>query len=796
MSHELRHAFRMLVKRPGLSLLAIVTLGLGIGATTSMFTVVHGVLLRPLPYPDAGRILQLFETADGGLTTLSPPNFLDWKTQARSFAAMAAYRPASVTLSGAGDAERVPAAFVEPELFGVLGVAAAIGRALETPDARPGTAATVVLGHGLWMRRFGGDPAVLGRTLTLDRVPRQVAGVMPPGFTFPDGVELWLPLTLTAGDLAPAQRGAHYLRGVGRLRPGVDAAAARDELNAIQKRIAAQHVSVAGYGAWAVPLLEATVSSVRRPLLMLFGAVGCVLLIGCANVATLLLAGATARRGEVAVRCALGAARWRIARQMLVESLALALGGGALGVLVAAWGVRALGALLPQSLPRTAGIGVDPMVLLFALAVSMLTGIIFGAAPAVHAAASTHLAPLLQDARRDALAGGRGRRAREAVVATEVALAVVLLVGAGLAVHSFARLTAIDPGFDASRSMALSLTLPDRDDPAAAARFFREYVEALAAHPEISSVGGVSLPPLSGSGFSGTFSILDGRRTEPLAMAVRAATPGYFETLRIPVSRGRGFTPQDTENAERVAVLGAEAARRFWPAEDPIGRRIRIHVGVGLPETERRIVGIAGDVRTGSLGAAPGPLVYVPHAQYPTRGMTVFARAPRGPEVAAAILREALRRADPHLAPTRMRSGDALVSSAAAQPRFQARLLGLFAAIALTLAAIGLYGVTAFAVAQRRAELGLRMALGADPPALVRLVIRQSARPVGAGLATGLLGAALVTRLFSTLFSSVRLLDPLTYTAVPVLLLMVVGLASYLPARRAARLDPLAALRE
>lgn len=793
---DVRFAARMLVKRRGFSAIAILTLALGIGASTAIFSVVHSVLLRPLPYPEADRILQLYETAKGGLSTLSPANFLDWKREARLFQSMAAYRPGSVTLTGGAEAERLPCAFVDADLFAVLRVPPLMGRALEAADTRVGAAPSVVLGHGLWLRRFGGDPNILGRTLTFDGVAHQVAGVMPRDVTFPDGVDLWLPLVVKESELTPNQRGAHYLRGVGRLRDGVALDAARDELRTIEHRLAAQYSAVEGYGAWAVPILEATVGGVRQALLMLLGAAGFVLLIACANVSTLLLANATTRRAEIAVRCALGASRRRIAQQLLVESVVLALMGGALGVLFAAWGVRGLDTVLPQDLPRGDGIGVNTMVLIFTIAVSTMTGIIFGIAPAVYASAADQLSAFLKDARRDGGAGGGGKRLRGVLVGAEIAMAVILLVGAGLAARSFARLTGVDPGFDARQTIALGLQLPDGRDASATARFYGQFVEALSANPDVRSAGAVSVPPLSGSGFGGTFSILDSQSDEERAMSVRAATAGYFETLRIPVIRGRGLTSDDRENTPRVAVLSAEAARRFWPGEDPIGQRIRIHVGVGPQETERVIVGIAGDVRAGSLAVSPGPLVYVPHAQYPTRGMTVFVRVAGDPAAAVPILRNELQRVDPSLAPTRIRAGETLVAASVAQPRFRTILLALFGAAALGLASIGLYGVTAFSVSQRRTELGLRMALGADPASVVRLVLRQGARPVAAGLVVGTAGAAVLSQVFSTMFFDVPRVDPLTFAGVPVVLISVAALACYLPARRAARLDPLAALRE
>jgi putative ABC transport system permease protein len=796
MTQDVRFAARMLVKRPGFSSIAILTLALGIGASTAIFSVVHSVLLRSLPYPEPDRILQLYETANGAVMTFSPLNYLDWKAQARTFESIAAYAHRSVTLTGATEAERLDAAAVRADLFAVLGVPPFLGRTLEPADEQPAGSRATVLGHGLWLRRFGGDPHVVGRTLTFDGVPHQVVGVMPRHFSFPDGVDLWIPLVITPGELTPNQRGAHYLLAVGRLRPGVSIETARAELRAIHERLAAQHSAVQGYGAWAQPFLHATVGSVREPLAMLLGAVGFVLLIACANVSTLLLASATTRRAEMAVRCALGAARWRIAQQLLVESVLLAMAGGALGVLLAAWGVRGLDAVLPQDLPRGDAIGVNSTVLLFSVTISVLTGVLFGIAPAVYASATTNLSVFLKDARRHGGSSTSGGGVRGLLVGAEIALAVMLLAGAGLAMRSFARLTAIDPGFDARQTVALGLSLPEQRDLPSVARFGREFVEMVAAQPGVVSAGSVSTPPLTLGGVGGTFTIPGSTRTDDLAMSVRAATAGYFETLRIPIVRGRGLTRGDHESAPRVAILSAEAARRFWPGEDPIGQRIHLHVAVGAPETERLIVGIAGDVRMGRIERSPGPVVYVPHAQYPTRRMTVFARAAGDRAPVAGVLRNQLRRMDPALAPTRIDPGEALVAASIAQPRFRTILLSLFAAAALTLAAIGLYGVTAFSVSQRRTELGLRMALGADPASLVRLVLRQGARPIAAGLVTGIAGAAGLAQVFSALFFDMPRVDPLTFAGVPVLLASVAALACYIPARRAALLDPLAALRE
>jgi putative ABC transport system permease protein len=792
---DARFALRMLRRNPAFTGVATFALALGIGAGTAIFSVVHAVLLRPLPYADPSRIVRLTETAEGRLMTISPPNLMDWKAQNRSFEAIGAYNVGRTTLTGGFDPEILTAASVDVDVFTVLGVPPLLGRAFTAAEARPGGPRVVVIGHTFWQQRFGGDRHIIGRALILDGTPSEVVGVMPAGYSFPQPVELWLPLVLTEGDLRPNQRGAHYLNAIARLRPGVTLAQAIDDLGAIERRIANQFPQVQRYGIWVQPVLDSMVGGVRRPLLILLGAVAFVLLIACTNVSNLLLARATTRRTEIAVRSALGAGRWRLTRQLLVESVILALAGGLLGVILAAWGVRALAAVT-QSLPRSDGITVNTAVLLFSVGISVLTGIVFGVFPAFYAS-TPDLSAFLKDTRRDGGEGGGRRRFRSALVAVEVALALVLLAGAGLAIRSFERLSSVDPGFDSSGLLVATVTLPDAryPDAEAAARFFSQYVDAISTQPGVEAAGAVMNAPLGGGGFGGTLSLAGRESADELRAQVRPATAGYLETLRIPLRRGRLFSSADRSGGAPVAIVTETAARQFWPGEDPVGKRLRLHVGISGREGEREVVGVVGDVKLQSLQGVVPAVVYVPHAQYVSEFMTVFVRGAGDPMSLLPVVKGQLEALDPELALTRVRTGDELVAASIAQPRFRMLLLGLFAAIALLLAAVGLYGVMTFSVSQRVGEIGLRMALGADRSSVMRLVLAQGMLPVAIGLVAGLAGAAALTRVMSGLLYGVSPYDPLTFLAVSIVLAVVAAAAIYIPARRAMTMDPLLALR-
>jgi putative ABC transport system permease protein len=794
---DLRFGARTLLKAPGVSIVSVLTLALGIGGTASTFSVVRYVLLRPLPYPGADRVVDLNEWTAGRATTVSPPNFVDWWAGNTTFEAMAAYQQQNLTLSVGSEPERIDAAAVAPELFRVLGMPPLFGRVFAPNEDQPGASKVVVISHALWQRRFGSDPGLVGRLITLEGESYGVVGIMPPRFDFPDGIELWVPLSFGARDLSPNQRGAHYVRAVGRLKGDVTPAQAQTDLDAIEHRLAAQYPDkLTGYSVRVQPLLDSLVGPVRRPLLVLMGAVGFVLLIACVNVSNLLLARATTRTGEIAVRSALGAGRRRIVSQLLSESVVLAAAGGAAGLLLAVWAVHVLTVMAPQDLPRGTDFSLDPWVLTFALIVSLVTGILFGLVPAV-VSSRADIVGFLKEMRRGPSGSGRGRALRNALVTIEVALSLILLAGAGLAMRSFERLTRVNPGFDPSHVLTFDVRLPEaryRSVPAIE-RFFREFDTRL-AQVGVRAAGGIFLPPVSPGGFGGTFTIADKHDGENEGNAqVRPITPGYFAALRIPLRAGRVFTPLDRSGAPGVAVVSETTAHQYWPGENAIGKRVRIHVSMGVAEEIREVVGIVGDVRTRALDAAFAPVIYVPETQYVSDELTFLVRTEGDPHQALPMVRAQLAALDSQVALSRVRTMEDVVAASTAQSQFRTRILAIFAGIALVLAAVGLYGVVAFSVTQRSGELGLRVALGAHRQDVLRLVLRQGLWPVGLGLACGLIGAAALTQVMGTLLYEIDPFDPITLATVSVALLTVAIGACYIPARRAMAVDPVTVLR-
>lgn len=790
-------ALRMLRKAPGFTLAAVLAIALGIGANTAIFTVVKQVLLQPLPFPDPGRIVDVSEYARGAATTVSPPNFADWRAQNRTLGAFGAYTEQVLTLSGAAEPARVSGGLIDAAVLDVLEVTPLLGRAFTAADMQPGGRRVVLLGFDVWQRQYGGERGIVSRTVTLEGEPYEVAGVMPKGFDFPDGSEVWIPLRFAPDDMRDNQRGAHYISAIGRLRPGVTAAQATADLNAIEQRIARQFPDkVDGYTVAAVPLLDSLVETVQRPLLILFGAVAFVLLIACVNVSNLLLSRATTRTGEIAVRAALGAGRWRLIRQLLAESVALSLAGGAAGLLLASWGVRALMAVAPADLPRAAAVRMDGSILAFSIVLSLLAGVLFGTVPAL-VASRPDLAVFLKDVRRDGGGSGGRRRLRGLLVAAQVALALILLTGAGLAIRSFQRLTHVDPGFRTANVVTFRIGLPEAAyaTPESHARFFRDYVKRIQHLPGVVAAGAVSIPPVTRSGFGGTFTIVGRPESADEGSAqIRSATPGYMEALSIPLRAGRFFDARDVEGAARVALISETAARRFWPGENPVGRQIRVHVNERTKQP-REIVGIVGDVRTRGLELAPVPVVYVPHAQYGPESMSVVVRTASDPMAVLPQLRAGLTAMARDVALSRARTMDQLVAANVAQPRFRTLLLAIFASVALALAAVGLYGVVAFSVNQRRSELGVRLALGANPGDVLRLVLREGMTPVAAGILSGLVGAAILARMMRSLLFGVEASDPATFAAVAIVLAGVALVACYVPARRATTVDPAMTLR-
>jgi putative ABC transport system permease protein len=800
--HDLKTAFRGLARSPGFTTAAVVTLALGIGANCTIFSVVDGVLLRPLPYPEPERLVLLWERHNQlPEMMVSWPDYLDWKERNRVFEDLAVYnRYENVTLTGEGDPELLAAGRITGNLLRILGTRPALGRGFLPEEDRPGAERVAILGHALWQRRFAGDPGILGRTVVLDGRPHAVVGVMPPGHDFPRGNEIYLPLGAHV-DERMLDRGNHPgLVGLGRLRPGVLLEAARADMDRVARALEAEHpLTNEGVGAQVFPLREMVVGEVRPVLLVLLGSVGFVLLIACANVANLLLARGARRRQEIAVRTALGAARPRLVRQLLTESCVLALAGGAAGTLLAFWGVDLLRGLAADRIPRITSVSVDGRVLLFTLTLSLLTGILFGAVPALQVSGAEPGALLRQGG---AGPGGATRqRLRGALVVTQVALTLVLLVGAGLLARSFAKLQAVDPGFAAGGLMAARLTLPATryPDDASLVGFCREAVARLGRLPGVAGAAAGSPAPFSRSGWQ-TGITIEGMpapeaRDQPLVDAM-VATPGYFRTMAIPMLRGREFTERDQAPSPRVIVVNRAFARRFFGAEEAIGRRVLIGAP-GDPGPWMEIVGVAGDVRRQDLQVVPRPMMHLPYAQAPgeLRRLSLLIRTGLDPEAAAPAIRGVLRALDPDLPLHYLTPMTVLIGESVAPRRLTVLLLAFLAALALGIACLGIGAIMAFSVAQRTREFGIRMALGARRSDVLRMVVWQGLRLTTGGLALGLAGSLGLSRLLSGLLFGVTPTDPATYAVVATLLALVSLAACWIPARRATRVDPAVALR-
>jgi putative ABC transport system permease protein len=813
---DLRTALRRLGKSPGFALAAILTLALGIGANTTLFSIVDAVVLRPLAFPRPAELMALqTERARSGspgggaggagavLTSTSAPDYLDWSRQNHVFRALGAATSEAVVLSGRGEPERLAGERVSPSFFAVLGVRAALGRTFTAQEDRPGSG-VVVLSNGLWKRRFGGDPRILGRSLRLDGQPTVVVGVMPAGFsTLEEDSELWFPMAFSADDLT--SRGSHFLTVLGRLAPGVTPSGAQAEMAAIVARLAREHPEEdAGYTVEVKPLHDVVTGGVRPALLVLLGAVSFVLLIACANVANLLLARAATRQRELAVRAALGASRRRLMGEMLADGLPLALAGGLVGVLLALWGTDLAVAAIPDGLPRVGQIRVDGMALGFTLALSLLTGLVISLVPAFQAGRGA-LHDALKDGGRNA-SGGAGRHAtRSLLVVLELTLAAALLIGAGLMLKSFARLTEVDPGFRPAGLYSGRVGLPDARYPTNAqqAAFLDAVLGRLRAAPGVREAAAVSPLPLGNSHHTLSLAIL-GRPALPpgvrLSANWRTVSPGYFHTMGIPLLAGRDISDRDREGAPGVLVINRTMADRYFPGENPLGKRVRI----GYNDLVCEIVGLVGDVRHAGLAVEAGTEMYTAFAQAPFPRVDLVVRlAPGAPpanaantaSTAAAALRAAVRQVDPEQAVSQIAALQSLLRGSAARPRFVLSLLALFAALALLLAAVGLYGVMSWSVGERTHEIGIRMALGARREEVLGMVVRQGAGLILAGVVSGLLLAGGLAQLLSRLLFTVSPTDPTIFAAVPLVLAAVALVATWLPAQRATRVDPLVALR-
>ncbi len=801
---DTRFALRRLLQRPAFTAVAVLTLALGIGVNTAIFSAVDSVLLRPLPLKDPERVVAIWEHSLGigiARNEVAPANYLDIRDQNQSFEGVGAFGDQSMNLSGEGEPERLEGQLVTANVFTLLGVQPALGRTFSPEEDQVGQHRVVVLSDALWQRRFNRDPAVINRNLILNGESFTVVGVMPRGFFFPvRESELWIPWAMEPGQAS--SRGDHYLRLVARLKPGITAEQAEADVQSLAARLSATYPRTnEGLGFSVNSFHKDYVGDLRLPILVLFAAVGLVLLIACANVANLLLAQATTRRKEIAIRMALGAKRWAIARQLLIESLLLAIGGGLLGILGAIWGVEALSKLIPESLSKLEAASINGRVFLFTLVTVVLTALIFGAVPALHAARANPGATL-NEVGRDAGGGVSGRYLRRLLVISEVALAVVLLVGAGLLVRSFQRLRQVDVGFkpDNLLTMRVVLPMPKYSKFEARTGFYDELLRRVNEVPGVESAGVITFLPLSTSGMKFTFSV-EGRAAPgdmklPFAL-FRVVSPDYFRSLGIPLQRGRFFDAHDVSDSPPVIVVNRRLAEQYWPGEDPTGKRLKIGP-VDSPNPWATVVGVAGDVRQSGLYGEQLFELYVPYAQErrgfaAPRDLIVRTRG-EAASVAGAV-RQAVWAVDKDQPVSDVRTMDQVFAAAISRERFQALLLGLFAALALSLACAGLYGVISYAVAQRTHEIGIRMALGAQPVDVLSLVLRQGMALTLTGLIIGIAVGAVATRVLSDMLYGVTATDPVTFIGVPALLLLVAFLACYIPARRATRIDPLVALR-
>lgn len=795
---DLRFALRVLWKSPSFTIVALSALALGIGANTAIFTVVNAVLLRPLPFKDPERLVMVLEESPrtGKPNVINPQNFKDWERRNRSFENMAAYIDTTVNLTGDKQPEEVYGAYVTRQFFPVLGVQPMLGRNFLPEEDVPGRGQAVLLSYGLWQRRYGGDPHIVGKKIHVQSEPSTVVGIMPRGFRFPEmKAQLWV---LRVIDPASPRHG-RYLTGIARLKPNVTIAQARDDMHAIAAQLASEQPAYnSKWGATAFSMREHFAGSLRTPLLILLGAVVLVLLIACANVANLLLMRSSARQREIALRASLGASRGRIIRQMLVESGALGLLGGLLGLLVAIWAKDALLALLPDSMSavNVNSIGIDRNVLLFTIGLSLVTGLVFGLLPALKAG-RLGLAETLKESGRGASGSLRRNRLRAALVASEMALALMLLIGAGLLIKSLVRLENTSPGFRPERilTMRVNLTGLRSATPEKQAAAWEEIVNRVQQVPGVASAASIQWLPLtelySATGFWLADKPTPKHGDEPVT-GVSIVTPTYFETMGIPLVKGRTLTDHDRSSTPLVTVINQALARQFFPDTNPIGHKLFVQWG---RKTPYEIVGVVGDVKHTGLEKDPMPAVYFADAQEPNAGGTLVIRTAADPMRVARTIVDEIHKFDKEQPVADIQPMSVLLSKAVARPRFQSTLIGTFAGLALLLAAIGIFGVMSYSVAQRTAEIGIRVALGAQRTQILRLVVGQGAVLASIGIAVGLAGAFALTRVLRSLLFEVSTTDPVIFTAVPLLLGMVALAATYLPARRAAKVDPIIALR-
>lgn len=807
MLNDLHYAVRTLLRAPGFTAIAVVTLALGIGANTAIFSVVNGVLLRPLPYPDSESIVRL-SSGDPAESrgSFSPPDFLDVDRESQTLFPVAGYRRDASTIAAPGrEPQRMTTANVTVDFFEVFALPALLGRPFATAADRGTAERLVVLSEGTWQRELASDPAVIGRRIRIDGLPHTVVGIMPAAFDYPEDTAIWVlsPLAVPTSPLnVPGDpltlRDVHYFEVVGRLKPGESLTTARAELGALAERQARDFPdSNAGRTIGMLPLSEGIVGGVRPALLMLLGAVGLVLLIACANVASLMLTRASERQREIAVRSALGASRGHLVRQFLAESLLLGVLGGAAGLFAAAWAIAGLVSALPAGMPRAEGIHLDLRVSGVAALIAVGSALVFGLIPAWQGS-RTDASALLHEAGDRGSTGGRRRaRTRAIFVVAEIALTLVLLVGAGLLVNSFLRLQRVDPGFRIDELAVVALPLPQSqypDGPRQSA-FYKRILDGVRQRPGISAAALLFPAPFQGTDASAGFSI-EGRgpttnADQPTA-GLASISPGYFQAMGIPIVKGRDFSDRDREPAPAVGLVNQALARKYFPGDDPIGKRIR------FDDTDKdwmTIVGVVADTRNRGLDEAPAPLLYIHYPVFTVPFMTVVARSSAGPGAVASAVREEMRAVDPDLPLDTVKPMRQVIADRTAGPRFRTLLVAAFAVMALLLATVGVYGLVSYSVAQRTREFGIRMALGALPRQVMAPVLKEGLLLGALGVLFGTVGALFATRLLSGFLYGVEATDPLTFIAVASLLLAVALVASYVPSRRALHIDPVAALR-
>jgi putative ABC transport system permease protein len=800
---DIRYGLRMLWKHPGFTIISVLALALGIGANSAIFTVVNAVLLRPLPFEQPERLVTVLSRNEREATVSgshSYLNFTDLRDQNQVFDSVGAYTASTFFFIGNEGPERVNGALLSADMFAVLRARPALGRAFTREEDQLGAKRVAVISHNLWQRRFGGDSKVLGQDVTIGSTPATIIGVMPKGFRFPISMdaECWMALTPALNEGIIQSRGAVFLGVVARMKEGVSIEQAQAESTTIASRLAAQYPdSNAGQGIALQSTHERVVGDLRPALLVILSAVGFVLLIACANVANLLLARASSRHKEIAIRTAMGASRGRIIRQLLTESLMLSLMGGAAGLLLALWGVDLLVAATPADIPRVSEVGLDARVLAFTAGVTLLTGLFFGLAPALQASKSD-LNEGLKEGGRGSTESLRSNRVRSTLVVVEVALSLVLLVGAGLLIQSFWRLLEVKPGFDPEKVLAADVSLLRKDYPRTEqyVTFYQEAIERLGAMAGVEAAGAVDPLPLSNSFEAYSFQV-EGRPASPPGEEpgadFRIASPGYFRAMGIPLVKGRIFNERDTMDTPHVILISEAFARRFFPNEEPLGKRLQVGDGQSRP---REIIGIVGDVRHAGLDQEPEPEFYVSYLQKPTSSMSVVVRASGAdPAALAPSLRGVIGQINKDQPVYNVRTMRQLLSESVARRRFNMLLLGVFAGVALLLAAIGLYGVMSYSVTRRTHELGIRIALGAQAGDVLRLVVGQGMTLALIGVVAGLVAAYFATRAMATLLFGVGTTDLWTFAGVALLISAVAFLASYLPARRATKVDPMVALR-